>query len=91
MRAFVYKGEEYRSLAECCKKLKISYQKVRRLCRHYTRASRDPAFAVAWCTGEMRLSALEPKTFKYAQDLELGAIRRERWLEKNEKSLLEKI
>jgi hypothetical protein len=39
----------------------------------------------------MRLSALEPKTFKYAQDLELGAIRRERWLEKNEKSLLEKI
>ena len=82
MKVFVYHGFEYRSLSHCCKALKISYQKVRRLCRHYIRASRDPALAVAWCTGETRLSPSEAKTVKYRQDLELAAIRQERFKEK---------
>lgn len=91
MRAFTYNDVEYRSLSECCKELKISYQKVRRLCRHYVRASKDPALAVAWCTGEMRLSALEPKTWKYQQDLEKAAIRQERFKYKNESILIAKL
>ena len=91
MRAFIYKQTEFRSLAECCKTLKISYQKVRRLCRHYVRASRDPAYAVAWCTGEQKLSPFEAKTFKYEQDLEKGAERQLRFLEKKHREILDKF
>lgn len=91
MRAFIYKDIEYRSMAQCCKSLKISYQKVRRLCRHYVRASKDPALAVAWCTGEKRLSALETKTWKYQQDLEKGAERNENFKNKVEQALLNRL
>ena len=91
MRAFIYKQTEFRSLAECCKSLKISYQKVRRFCRHYVKASRDPAVAVAWCTGEQKLSPFETKTFKYEQDLEKGAERQMRFLDQKHKEILEKF
>ncbi len=91
MRAFVYKNVEYRSMAQCCKSLQISYQKVRRLCRHYVRASKNPALAVAWCTGEQRLSVFETKTWKYQQDLEKNLERNEKFREKMEKSLLNRL
>lgn len=79
MRSFIYQGVEYRSLQECCCKLKISYQKVRRLCRHYVRAHHDPVVAVRWCLGVDKLSHLEPKTPQYAQDLVKSYDRQEKF------------
>lgn len=79
MKSFTYQGVEYRSMFECCKTLNISYQKVRRLCRHYRRAHDDPAQAVRWCLGVDKLSHLEPKTLQYAQDLEKSYDRQEKF------------
>ncbi len=72
MRVIEFDGEEYRSLAEACRVLKVSNQKLRRLCRHYVRAAKNPAVALAWLTGKEKLSPNEPKTFKYEQDLIKG-------------------
>lgn len=79
MRSFVYKGKVYRSMAEACYKLSVSYQKVRRLCRHYVKASKDPAVALEWIMTNHNL-CLEVKTWKYADDLErrLDLIRQKR-------------
>lgn len=79
MKSFVFEGKEYPSLNKACLELRISYQKVRRLCRHYTRAQADPAVAVKWTLGLEKLSRFEPKTFKYQQDLECGRERQERF------------
>lgn len=70
MKVIEYEGEVYRSFAEVSQKLHISNQKLRRLCRHYVRASKDPAVAIDWLLGKEKLKANEPKTFKYEQDLE---------------------
>lgn len=75
MKTFVVNGKVYRSLHECCSDLNISYQKLRRLCRHYQRASLDPAVAVRWCTGEEKLLATEPKTDIYRRDNKLATVR----------------
>lgn len=72
MRVIEFDGAEYRSLAEACKVLKVSNQKLRRLCRHYVRAAKNPAVALAWLTGKEKLSPSEPKTFKYDQDIAKG-------------------
>lgn len=87
MKSFCYKGVEYRSLAECCKTVEISYQKVRRLCRHYVRAKQDPALAVAWCTGKVVLMSSEVKTEKYKIDLERGRERKARFRERTAEEL----
>lgn len=77
MRVINYDGKEYRSMKVLCDALHISNQKLRRLCRHYVRASKDPAVAVRWITGAEPLSPNEPKTFKYEQDLERGRERQD--------------
>ncbi len=77
MRVIEYEGEVYRSFAEVCKVFHISNQKLRRLCRHYVRASRDPAIAIDWLLGKQPLKANEPKTFKYEQDMERRYDRRQ--------------
>lgn len=82
MRSFTYQGIEYRSLQECCCKLKISYQKVRRLCRHYKRAHDDPAQAVRWCLGVEHRSTNEATTIQYAQDQEKATERQDKFKEK---------
>ena len=87
MKSFCYGGIEYRSLAECCRAVKVSYQKVRRLCRHYVRAKQDPALAVSWCTGEVVLTGAEIKTEKYKIDLERGCARQNRFRERNARKL----
>ena len=87
MKSFNYGGIEYRSLAECCKAVKISYQKVRRLCRHYVRASKNPALAVSWCTGEVVLVSTETKTEKYKIDLARGCERKIKFRERNAEEL----
>ncbi|MBR1612071.1 MAG: hypothetical protein IJ671_00790 [Succinivibrio sp.] len=66
----------------CCEELHISYQKVRRLCRHYVRASKDPALAVRWCLGSEVLHSTEQKTWKYQQDLEKSYDRQEKLKDK---------
>ena len=87
MKSFYYKGVEYRSLAECCKTVKISYQKVRRLCRHDVRANQDPALAVSWCTGVAVLMESEVKTEKYQIDLVRGRKRKVKFRERNAEEL----
>ena len=87
MKSFNYGGTEYRSLAECCKAVKVSYQKVRRLCRHYVRANQDPALAVSWCIGETVLMSSEVKTEKYKIDLAKGRERKVKFRERNAEEL----
>lgn len=72
MKKIFYKGVEYTNLAECCKELGISYQKAKRLCRHYVRAEQDPAMSVAWCLGDEKRSKDEEKTGKFFVDSEKG-------------------
>lgn len=70
MRVIEYEGEVYRSYAEVSKALHVSNQKLRRLCRHYVRANKNPAVAIDWLLGKEKLKANEPKTWKYQQDLD---------------------
>lgn len=81
MMVFTWGGREWRSLRECCAAAGVSYQKARRLCRHYQRASKDPALAVQWCL-DGRVPPSEPRTFKWGQDAERGAERHERFMER---------
>jgi hypothetical protein len=82
MRTFIYNGIEYRSLCECCNALNLSYQKVRRLCRHYRRAQKDPTLAIRWALGIEHLSHLEPKTIAYTQDQERANFRQMKFKDK---------
>lgn len=77
MRVIEYDGQCYRSIGQACKALKISYQKLRRLCRHYRRAAEDPAVAIRWILGIEKMRPDEPKTWKYAQDMERGRERQQ--------------
>lgn len=82
MYSFTYKGCEYRSLKECCDALNISYQKVRRLCRHYVRARTNPQLAIKWSLGIEVRSWNEPKTEHYNQDLQKSRERQWKFKEK---------
>lgn len=76
MHTVTVNGKQYRSIREACHDLKISYQKVKRLCRHYQKAYVDPTVAVEWCLGSRPLvPSAEQKTFKYEQDKESGLLR----------------
>lgn len=79
MRVIEYNGESYRSISEVSRVLKISYQKLRRLCRHYARAAEDPAVAIRWILGVEKMRPDEPKTWKYVQDVERGRERQQRF------------
>lgn len=71
-------GQIYRSLREACHNLRISYQKVKRLCRHFQRAQKNPQLAIEWCLGKEKfIPALEPKTHKYKDDSKLMAQRQQ--------------
>ena len=72
MKKINYRGKDYTNLAECCEALGISYQKAKRLCRHYVRAERDPAVAISWCLGSEKRSKDEKKTDKFFVDSEKG-------------------
>ena len=69
MKSFIVNGKEYRSMRVCCAELHISYQKVRRLCRHYVRASKDPSLAVRWCLGSEVLHSTEQKSYDRQEKL----------------------
>lgn len=89
MKSFIVNGKEYRSMRVCCAELHISYQKVRRLCRHYVRASKDPSLAVRWCLGSEVLHSTEQKTWKYQQDLEKSYDRQEKLKDKMYQQFME--
>ena len=70
MIKIIYSDTEYRSLREACGALNISYLKVKRLCRHYVRAHRDPTLAIEWMLGD-HIPKSEPKTSTYYHDQKL--------------------
>lgn len=75
-----YLGKEYRSVKEACKALHVSYQRVRRLIRHFARAHKDPTVALDWATGRVLFrSYAEPKTDAFFRDGALAADRGEKY------------
>lgn len=93
MKAFEFRGTVYRSLHEFCKRNGVSWQKMRRLCRHYERARKDPAVAADWMLAERegRTVSLErePRTRQYRQDLERNRERQEAFRERVVQRILE--
>ena len=75
MKPFQFDDDEFRSLREFCRVYRVSYQKMRRLCRHYIRAKKDPAVAARWLLEEEELTPNEPKTPQYYSDLEKAEVR----------------
>ena len=76
MKSFEVNGISYRSISEFCKKNGISYSKMRRLCRHYVRAKKNPSIAARWILGcEVFNISTEPKTHEYFKDNELSRLR----------------
>ena len=76
MKHFEVNGTIYDSMSDFCKKTGISYNKMRRLCRIYERAKRDPGIAARWLLNLEKLNrGAEPKTFIYIQEKELSAAR----------------
>ena len=87
MRSFVHDGIEYRSMREWCRKFGQSWEKLRRLCRHYQRAYKDPAVACDWLLGRELLRPSEQRTFKYEQDKAHARARQEAWRERQEAAI----
>lgn len=82
MQGVTYDGKEYDSLAAACRDLGISYQKLRRLRRHYVRAHKDPAVAIRWCLKLENKSWKKPRTGKYRSDLDHCIARQVKFKEK---------
>ena len=68
MHYIEYNGRLYRSWRQACEVLGINYQNMRRLCRHYVRAERNPTIAIDWLTGKSQRAINEQRTFKYDDD-----------------------
>lgn len=82
-------GHLYRSIREACRKFDVSYQKVKRLCRHFRRAAENPRIAIYWCTGKEKLNpAHEPKTHKYSDDQKLATERQRVFIRRCQERLL---
>lgn len=69
MRSLIYDGVEYRSIQVFCACKGISYQKMRRIVRHYKKANQDPTIAAKWLL-EKHIPINEPKTLMYYHDIE---------------------
>lgn len=93
MKPFEFRDTMYRSLHEFCKRNGVSWQKMRRLCRHYERARKNPAVAAQWMIDmrEGRTVNLEkePRTMQYRQDLERNRERQETFRERVVQRILE--
>ena len=73
MKSFEVEGVVYRSISEFCKKRKVNYWKMVRLCRKYVRAQKDPALAARWLLKIEQLNLnIEPKSFIYIREKALG-------------------
>lgn len=63
MKAVKFNGQTFKSLSQCCRSYGVSYSRVVRLCRLYTKAAADPSVAVAWAVGALDFNASrEPRT-----------------------------
>lgn len=89
MKSFMFDNKTY-NLASFALEHKVSYSKLRRLCRHYKRAHDNPAVACNWILErEILHPEHEPKTLLYKQDLEKSYDRHEKFLEKVEEELIQ--
>ena len=79
MKVFEFEGKCYRSMRLFCQERGVSYQKMRRLCRHYMRAHKDPTIAAKWLLGIEPFKSNEPKTPQYTQDLVKSYDRQEKF------------
>ena len=76
MKSFEVNGKSYDSMSDFCKKTGVSYHKMRRLCRKYLRAQKDPSVAARWLLGFEKINrSKEPLTVSYIRDKELSQIR----------------
>ena len=75
MKSFEVEGVVYRSISEFCRKRKVSYWKMIRLCRKYVRANKDPAVAARWILGLEQIEFNDIKTMFYFKDIELAKLR----------------
>ena len=76
MKSFEVEGVVYRSISEFCRKRKISYWKMVRLCRKYVRAHKDPAVAARWLIGSEPFKITqEPLTPFAIRENELSKLR----------------
>ncbi len=84
MKSFVYDGVEYRSLHVFANENHISYQKLRRLIRHYVSANKDPIVACDWILGKKPLLvSKELKTKAYYEDLAKAKVRSYKQIERD--------
>jgi hypothetical protein len=91
MKSFIYCDTEYRSLRQACDSLRISYLRVKRLCRHYVRAHRDPTLAIEWIITDTKIPKSEPKTAKYYHDQKLTNERVAKFRERIKTSIINKL
>ena len=76
MKSFEVEGVSYRSISEFCRKRKVSYWKMVRLCRKYVRAKKDPAVAAKWILGIEKIQwNNEPVNFMFSRYNELSKLR----------------
>lgn len=76
MKSFEVEGISYRSISEFCRKRKVSYWKMVRLCRYYSRAKHHPEVAAKWILGIDDLNKdKEPKTSFFIKSKEYASVR----------------
>lgn len=76
MKSFEVEGVSYRSISEFCRKRKVSYWKMVRLCRKYVRAQKDPAVAARWLLRIEQINFIrEVKTIAYLRDSKMSKLR----------------
>ena len=82
-------GVQYRSIREACHKLGISYEKVKRLCRHFQRAAENPVIALEWCLNKQKfIPSNEKKTHKYKHDKKSHLERQNAYIERRRDEIL---
>lgn len=90
MIRFIYDGKIFTSLASFARSYNVSYQKLRRYCRHYKRARENPAVACDWLLNRQILNhRKELKTIQYQQDLDNGRERQARFIDKIQNKTLQ--
>ena len=91
MKSFMFENKKY-NLSSFALERKVSYSKLRRLCRHYKRAHVDPAVACNWMLGRDLLdSSKEAKTLQFYQDREKDRARYERFIDKVQEAFFKEL
>ena len=91
MKSFMFENKKY-NLSSFALERKVSYSKLRRLCRHYKRAHVDPAVACGWILGRDLLdSSKEAKTLQFYQDREKDRARYERFIDKVQEAFFKEL